>query len=228
MRYKAVFFDRDGTLVMNDPEWEQLRVTKLEEWSGRPFDTSDDFFMRVFLKVMNGGFPFAPYRNVRQELAFFRQWYLYAFEELGITEKAHERADYLVDRLWYLKKKLYPETLDVLKYFKDSGYKMGVISDCPPSLELTLQNCGIHGYFTSFTASSLVGAGKPNPKIFNAALNAQAVTAEESLYVDDCDEEADGARAQGFTAFNLHRNDERKHEWCISKLTQIVEFIKGN
>lgn len=30
-------------------------------------------------------------------------------------------------------------------------------------------------YFTSFTASSLVGAGKPSPIIFNAALEAQGI-----------------------------------------------------
>jgi hypothetical protein len=32
---------------MNDPEWERLRVQRLEEWSGKPFDTSDEFFMKI-------------------------------------------------------------------------------------------------------------------------------------------------------------------------------------
>ena len=55
---------------------------------------------------------------------------------------------------------LFPETVEVLEYFYKNGYKMGVISDTSPSLEYTLQQLGIAKYFTSFTASSLVGAGK--------------------------------------------------------------------
>lgn len=150
MNYRAIFFDRDGTLVYNDPTWEDLRVRKIKEWSGRELDTSDRFFMKIFCRVMDGGFPFAPYQTVEQELQFFKQWYLFVFDELGITDKKQERADFLVEHLWYLKKQLYPETLQVLDYFKHRGYQMGVISDSPPSLELTLLHCGIHSYFYLF------------------------------------------------------------------------------
>lgn len=129
--------------------------------------------------------------------------------------------------MWYLKKELFPETLEVLSYFQEKGYKIGVISDSPPSLELTMQSCGIHSYFSSFTASSLVGAGKPNPVIFEAALTAQDVSAQESLYVDDYKPEADGARALGFTAFLIDRIGKQKDKWSISNLKQIVTFVEA-
>ena len=179
MKYRAIFFDRDGTLTRNSPDWEELRRDCLSRWSGRPFQDSEEFFMRNFRRVLNGGFPFAPYHNVDEELQFFRQWYLFAFEELGITENIEERADFLTEHLWYLKKEPYSETEEVLRYFQKKGFRIGVISDCPPSLELSLRNCGLHDYFTSFTASSLVGAGKPSPIIFQAALTAQDVSASE-------------------------------------------------
>lgn len=227
MKYKAIFFDRDGTLVRGDPEWTRFRNQCLEQWSGREFDSSYDYFMRMFEKVRTGDFPFAPYKTVEQELDFFRQWYLYVFEDMGITEKTGERADMLVEKLWYLKKHPYPETVDVLEYFKGKGYRMGVISDCPPSLEMTLQNCGLHGYFTSFTASSLVGAGKPDPAIFNAALEAQGVAAEESLYVDDHPPEADGARELGFTSFLIDRGQSQPDSaWTIRNLRELVNFVE--
>ena len=101
---------------------------------------------------------------------------------------------------------------------------MGVISDTSPSLEFTLQQLGIAKYFTSFTASSLVGAGKPSPIIFNAALKAQVVTAEESIFVDDCKEESDGAREQGFTAFHLDRSGENNDEWTIHSLKDLLDL----
>ena len=106
---------------------------------------------------------------------------------------------------------------------------MGVISNTSPSLELTLKQLDIAKYFTSFTASSLVGASKPNPIIFNAALNAQGVTAPESLFVDDDIVVADGAREQGFTSFLIDYAGEypnRKNDkWTITNLKQIIDYI---
>ena len=115
--------------------------------------------------------------------------------------------------------------MEALEYFQGRGYKMGVISDCPPSLELTLEDCGLHRYFTSFTASSLVGAMKPDPIIFNAALKALGVAAEESIYVDDYPPEADGARALGFTAFLIDRKGGGG-PWTINNLRQVVDFAE--
>jgi FMN phosphatase YigB (HAD superfamily) len=68
---------------------------------------------------------------------------------------------------------------------------------------------------------------KPSPIIFNAALDAQGVTAEESLYVDDYDVEADGARNQGFTSFLIERTGTRKDKWTISNLNQIMDFVEN-
>ena len=228
-KYKAVFFDRDGTLVHGDPEWTAFRNRSLKEWSGREFDNSYDYFMKLFTRVGEGDLPFAPYHPVEEVLEFFRQWYLFVFDDMGITEKRSERADMLVEKLWYLKKHPYPETVEVLEYFMNKGYKMGVISDSAPSLEMTLEDCGLHKYFTSFTASSLVGAEKPDPIIFNAALEAQGVTAEESLYVDDYRPEADGARALGFTSFLLDRQGiEPEDPFTIGNLRELVNFVERN
>ena len=103
---------------------------------------------------------------------------------------------------------------------------MGVISDTSPSLEYTLQQLGIAKYFTSFTASSLVGAGKPSPIIFNVALAAQGVTAEESIYVDDYKPEADGASQQGFASFWIDRGGVGDGERTITNLKQLIEFVE--
>ena len=226
MKYKTIFFDRDGTLTMNDPAWVKLKKEKLEEWSGKPFDESHEFFEKHYKKIHSKGYPFCPYKNVEQELQFFKEWYKSIFEDLGITEKVEERANFLIDHLWYIKKQLYPETIAVLDYFKSKGFKMGVISDCPPSLEMTLKNVGIHQYFTSFTASSLVGAGKPSPIIFNDGLRKQGVTADECIFVDDTRVEAEGAREQGFTSFYLDRTGKCKDNWTIHSLTELIDFIE--
>ena len=115
---------------------------------------------------------------------------------------------------------------EVLEYFRGRGYKMGVISDTSPSLEYTLEQLGIAKYFDSFTASSLVGAGKPSPVIYQAALDSLGVKAEESLYVDDHPPEAEGARALGFTAFRIDRTGKDRGAWTIRSLKDLIRFAE--
>lgn len=225
MKYKAIFFDRDGTLTYFNPEKEKWRDLILESWSSKPFELPYDKMMALFMLAAEGKSPW--YKTVDDEREFNKRYYRHLLIGEGISENIDERALLLHNELWCNNDRLpFPETVEVLEYFKSKGYKMGVISDTSPSLELTLQQLNLAQYFTSFTASSLVGAGKPNPVIFNAALNAQGVIAAESLYVDDYKVEADGAREQGFTSFLIDRSGENEDKWTITSLKQLVEFVE--
>jgi putative hydrolase of the HAD superfamily len=225
MSFKAIFFDRDGTLTYNNPEKTQWRNEAIKSWSGHDFDLSYDKMCRLFELTAEGKNPW--YRNVDDERVFFQKYYQQLLIGEGIRENVEGRARLLFDELWCNHERLlFPEVTGVLDYFLRKGYRMGVISDTSPSLELTLSQLGLAKYFTSYTASSLVGAGKPSPIIFNAALAAQNVSAKESLYVDDYDVEADGAREQGFTSFNLDRNGHKQGKWYIRDLKEIVDYVE--
>ncbi len=225
MNYKAIFFDRDGTLTYFDKKKELWRDNIISEWSGKPFTLPYDKMMKLFELASNGRKPW--YKTVDDEREFFKRFYRYLLIGEGIKENLDSRSTLLFSELWCNKDRaLFPETIEVLEYFHSHGYKMGVISDTSPSLEYTLQQLGIAKYFTSFTASSLVGAGKPSPIIFNAALKAQGVTAEESLYVDDYQLETDGAREQGFTSFLIDRIGNNDDRWSIQNLRQLISFVE--
>ena len=225
MKFSAIFFDRDGTLTYSNPDKEKWRNDIIEKWSGKPFELSYDRMIRLFQRASEGRSPW--YSNLDDEKEFFKLYYKFLLLDENIVEDLDIRSKLLLNELWCNNDRLlYPETEDVLKYFRDKGYKMGVISDTSPSLEYTLQQIGISQYFTSFTASSLVGASKPSPIIFNAALKVQNVTASESLYVDDYDVEADGARILGFTSFFLDRSEEHSGRWVIHNLSKIIDFVE--
>lgn len=229
MKYKAIFFDRDGTLTYFNPEKKEWRQNIIESWSGKSFELPYEKMIELFELASEGKKPW--YKNVEDEREFFKHYYYHLLVGEGVTEDLKNRSLVLFNELWCNNDRLlFPETIYVLEYFKSKNYKMGVISDTSPSLEMTLQQLGIAKYFTSFTASSLVGAGKPSPIIFNAALNAQQTTASESLYVDDYDVEADGAREQGFTSFLIDRTgmnpDKKDDKWTITNLNEIIDFVE--
>ncbi len=224
MAYKAVFFDRDGTLTYGDPRVKEQTNQLIKSWGGNPFPISYEKMMELFKAASEGKKPW--YKDVNDEIAFFHRYYKLMLRDYGLHDHLEERAAQIHQMTWLKSKAVYPEVVEVLAYFHARGYKMGVISDTSPSLQLTLEAVGLAKYFTSFTASSLVGAEKPSPIIFNAALNAQNVTAKESLYVDDYDVEADGAREQGFTSFLIDRNNQHKGTWVIRSLKAMVDFVE--
>ena len=225
MKFKAVFFDRDNTLTYYNPEKVDWQNEIISSWSGKPLELPYDKTMALFNLAAEGRKPW--YKNLEDEKAFFLFFFQYLLIEEGVADRVEERANMLSTELWCNNDRLlFPESVEVLDYFRGRGLKMGVISDTSPSLEYTLQQLGIAGYFSSFTTSSLVGAGKPSPRIFNAALDSLGVTAKESIYIDDYPPEADGARALGFTSFLIDRKAEKPGEWIITSLLDLIGFVE--
>ena len=223
MILRAAFFYLDNTLLHMDPALRAARTAKIEGWTGRPYHQTYEEMMELFRRA---GYPEEGLKSVQEEICFWRRYYRELLEEEGVTDCLEERAEELWDMTWLKGYQLFPETREVLDWFRSRGVRMGVISDTSPSLPLTLEAAGIGEYFGCAVCSDLVGAMKPDPAIYRAALATLGVPAEESLYVDDYDVEAAGARTLGFTAFHIDRSQPGDGAWRIQSLLKIVEFVK--
>lgn len=209
MKYKAIFFDRDNTMITANPEKVKWRNEIIKSWSGRDYDVDYNKMMELFDRA---GYPKIGLKSVEEEIIFFKKYYEELLKEHGVNDNPEERALALHNELWCNSNILFDETIEVLEYFKSRGYKMGVISDTSPSLQLSLEKLGLGKYFDSYTCSDLAGAMKPDPIIYNIALDSLGVKAEESIYVDDYDVESDGARNLGFLSFHIVRNAEKQNK----------------
>lgn len=225
MKYKAIFFDRDNTLIKGNPEKIKWRSDMIKSWSGKEYSVDYDKMMELFDRA---GYPKNGLKSVEEEIMFFKKYYEEVLKEHGVTEKLQERALILHNELWCNSSILFNETIEVLEYFKSRGYKMGVISDTSPSLQISLEKLGLGKYFDSYTCSDLAGAMKPDPLIYNTALKTLDVKANESIYVDDYDIESDGARDLGFLSFHIVRNGEKQKDWDITSLKEIIDYIENN
>lgn len=223
MKYKAIFFDRDNTMITANPEKVKWRNEIIKSWSGRDYDMDYDKMMKLFDKA---GYPKTGLKSVEEEIIFFKKYYKELLKEHGVSDNLEERALTLHGELWCNSSILFDETIEVLEYFKSRGYKMGVISDTSPSLQLSLEKLGLGKYFDSYTCSDLAGAMKPDPIIYNIALESLGVKADESIYVDDYDVESDGARNLGFLSFHIARNAEKQNQWDIRSLKEIIDYIE--
>ena len=74
----------------------------------------------------------------------------------------------------------------------------------------------------------MAGVKKPNPIIFNLALEKANVLAEKALMIGDS-LEADilGAQAAGLNALHFNAHNEQKHEYCdmITDLSEIKLYL---
>ena len=95
---------------------------------------------------------------------------------------------------------------------------------------------GIDKYLSGAVSSAEVGVSKPNPEIFEAALNKAGVEAKSCIHVgDDYEDDIVGASNAGIASIWLnhqHKNDPNMNlaTRVVSKVTEIpraVELIKG-
>ena len=106
---------------------------------------------------------------------------------------------------------------EALQKLRDAGLRLGVVSNSDGRVEQALQAAGLRNYFDVVIDSALVGVEKPDPRIFNAALDALGVAPDEALYVGDLYEiDVVGARAAGMEAVLLGQPEPGSSRSCRS------------
>jgi len=100
---------------------------------------------------------------------------------------------------------LYDDVLPVLEYLHRS-YRLAVISDFDGRLRPVLEGLGLMPFFEHVIISSEVGSDKPDPGIYQHAVQQMRVKPHQCLHVGD-DPERDwvGAEAAGLQVFKLKR-----------------------
>ncbi|WP_041782484.1 HAD family hydrolase [Mycolicibacterium chubuense] len=124
-----------------------------------------------------------------------REAYLHVLRESGL---AHHHAEALYGKVidpacWTP----YADTATVLAGLHRRGIKTAVVSNIAFDIRPAFEALGTAGDVDEFVLSFEVGAVKPDPAIFQAALDRLGVPAERALMVGDSDEADGGARALG-------------------------------
>jgi len=93
------------------------------------------------------------------------------------------------------------EAAKALQRARDMGLVVGVISNSNGSVQRALDEAGLGAYLEFVIDSSVVGATKPDSRIFELGLCAARTTPEETVYVGDSYfVDVVGARRAGFGA----------------------------
>ena len=90
-----------------------------------------------------------------------------------------------------------PGAVQALESLAARGLPLGLVANWDPSLRGQLRLHGLDGYFAAVVISAEVGAAKPDPKPFLAALELLGAAPERTVHVGDSAADEQGALAAG-------------------------------
>jgi putative hydrolase of the HAD superfamily len=221
-----VFFDLDHTLWDFD---KNSGLTFKKIFKLNSIDTNLSEFLEVYEPI---NFQYWKlYREDKIEKSKLRFGRLHdAFNELNITVKPsliYKLSDDYIAHLCTFNH-LFDGTIEILEYLKPK-YQLHIITNGFKEVQQgKLNNANIDHYFNTVTNSEMVGVKKPNPKIFNHALNlAKAKTNNSIMIGDNLEADINGALDIGLDAicFNYHKEELNGTVKYVDNLVQLKQFL---
>lgn len=166
----AVLFDAGGTLVLQDPVELSVRL-------GRPIDPRAAH--RAHYVAMS------EYSDLRLDgQAHDWDWWLERYFALLGVPDPHLAGDRIARGygLWNLP---IDGVGDAIEGLRSKGVRVAVVSNSDGSVTESLSRAGLADLFEFVIDSHHVGVSKPDPRIFEAALERMGVAASDAWYVGD-------------------------------------------
>jgi putative hydrolase of the HAD superfamily len=209
---RAVLLDAMGTLLTFEPPAPRLRAALLARCG---VDVGEERAARAIRAEI------AYYRAHLHEgcdeagLAALRRASAEAMRpELGVAADGDMLTEALLESLRFHALAGAPEALRELRAL---GLRLVVVSNWDVSLHERLSETGLAPLLDGAVASAEVGAAKPDPAIFERALEVAGVSPAEALHVGDSPvEDFEGARAAGIRAVLIGRD--------ISSLAELRSY----
>ncbi|MGD6854529.1 HAD family hydrolase [Bacillus infantis] len=194
-KVRCIFFDAGGVLF-DTPVKLGKRVTEFLVKKGYSLSEIEKSIMAAKgIKT-----PFVT--SFQEEEDFYKRFYGTMGRELGDEALGDE----LFSATHYAAHcELYPEVIPLLEKLS-RNYQLAVISNAMPSMDKVFSRLGIRHYFKSIILSAFVYTEKPDPAIYQKALDCMDVKGEESVFIDDIMINIDGAGRSGIKAFHLDRS----------------------
>lgn len=217
---KAIFFDVGNTLFFYNYEF----LKELLEQRFSVDVTLDELRAAHYIIRQNVG-PLLDQGLTHESIVeeAYKRW----FRSLGIDE---ERLGPIVEAVrnhpfrhlfW---SRLGEGTRELLTWFRDRGYRLGIISNAEGQIKRLIDYAGLSMSFETVLDSHEIGFQKPDTRIFEKGLKDLKVKPAEAVHVGDL-YEADiiGARAAGLLPILVDADGRYPNANCL-KIKSVVEL----
>lgn len=188
---QAVIFDLDGTLRLNLPSGGEVFSDYVASLGVPLSDEDRERAARWehYYWASSSALRLDRERFSEDDLAFWRN---YTYRRLLVLCGSPKLAEALTPQVsQYMQTSYHPESIvppgvaAVLTKFRDSGFKLGVVSNRHHSYCEELENLGLLEFFPYVLAAGEVDLWKPDPALFRYVAGHLGVRPEQALYVGD-------------------------------------------
>jgi HAD superfamily hydrolase (TIGR01549 family) len=186
---RCVLLDALGTLVRLEPPWDHLAGVP-----GEPLERAFRAEMSYYRDHSEEG------RDPDSLAALRRRCAAILSAELGRDVSVEEM-------MAAIRFRAYPDAAPALAELHALGARLVCVSNWDYSLPDVLARVGLADDLDGVVTSAAVGARKPDPRLFEAALEVAGCAADAALHVGDtATEDVEGARAAGIRALLIDRD----------------------
>lgn len=228
MNCRCVWFDLGMTLVRTPVEelYRQVLAAfglrREQEEIRRAFYLADKTFMKNYPHVLET----SPANYLPWYLGVVN-YHLAVSADLNETCRIYQEAGKNLCRRWCL----VPGAAELLRELRRRGVRTGLISNWDLSCRRVLRENGLDRLLEHVIVSSEVGAEKPDPDIFKAALHAAGVSPDQALFVgDNYYDDVVGAQKSGIRCLLLapYGNlgmEEIRYRPSIAQIGEVLNYL---
>jgi HAD superfamily hydrolase (TIGR01549 family) len=149
--------------------------------------------------------------------------------ELGINESVQELlADYYTE--YPSKYSAEPGVIEAIRSLQADGFKVGVVTNGPPSQRKKLQAAGIEDEFDAVCVSAIVGATKPDRAVFEEAARICELPLRGWMVGDSPEADVAGGITAGLRTIWMRRGREwsdfdYRPDFSVSSIPEAVAII---
>lgn len=121
----------------------------------------------------------------------------------------------------------YDDVLPELTALREN-YRLGILSDSMPSFRPVVEGHPCHALLDALVISTEIGAGKPDPRMYQEALRKLNARPGECVFVDDREGNLRGAMACGIRGILMCRDGDASWNGpVVHNLTELKAYLEG-
>jgi putative hydrolase of the HAD superfamily len=228
---RAVFFDLDDTLYSSTELSKKARITAIEHMVSKGLEMEVDEAYVALMRVVT-----------RYGSNYGHHFERFFTDELGLPPdyRMISAAIIAYHHTKFVNMRPYPHTIETIIELRTRGYRLAVISDGLPLKQWEkLVRLGMDDFFDQVLISGdeTIGVEKPNPKLFEIAMERTGSTPDSAVMVGDkLRSDVDGANNAGITSiwFKTPRDSEGlpeelgiRPDYIVHDIREVLEILEG-
>lgn len=224
--YKAVFFDVGGTLLTPHPSVGHVYLEQAIPFGFEGSAEDLNIHFREAWKELGGMESLGQNKGLEVERGFWRDVVRKTFDATGGIDDFDTCFENIYDAFrrpdaW----RIYEDVIEsrLVERLKVKGVVLGIVSNWDSRLKEILDNLKIGHHFDFILASTVIGSAKPDPLIFEKALQLSGTLPNQTLHIgDEPSTDITGAQALGIDAILI----DRKNRYPDCEAKSVSSFLE--